>query len=61
MSDLVLDLLQDLHAAGHTILLVTHSPAIGRMADRRIELAHGRLAQIIFNVDENHKAVQEHS
>ena len=47
---IVLDLLQDMHAAGHTILLVTHSPAIGRMADRRIELAHGHLAQIVANV-----------
>jgi putative ABC transport system ATP-binding protein len=47
---LVLDLLKDLHDAGHTILLVTHSPAIGRMAHRRIELAHGRLAQIVLNV-----------
>jgi putative ABC transport system ATP-binding protein len=46
----VLDLLQDLHANGHTILVVTHSPVIGRMADRRIELAHGRLAQIVANV-----------
>jgi putative ABC transport system ATP-binding protein len=46
----VLALLQDLHASGHTILVVTHSPAIGRMADRRIELAHGRLAQIVANV-----------
>jgi len=46
---IVLDLLQQLHAAGHTILLVTHSAAIGRMADRRIELAHGRLAQIVAN------------
>jgi putative ABC transport system ATP-binding protein len=46
----VLALLQDLHASGHTILVVTHSPAIGRMADRRIELAHGRLSQIVANV-----------
>jgi putative ABC transport system ATP-binding protein len=46
----VLALLQDLHAGGHTILVVTHSPAIGRMADRRIELAHGRLTQIVANV-----------
>jgi putative ABC transport system ATP-binding protein len=45
----VLALLQDLHASGHTILVVTHSPAIGRMADRRIELAHGRLMQIVAN------------
>src|SRR4029078_7217212 len=43
---IVLDLLCELHETGHTILLVTHSGEIGRMADRRIELAHGRLAQI---------------
>jgi putative ABC transport system ATP-binding protein len=46
---IVLDLLCELHEAGHTILLVTHSAEIGRMADRRIELAHGRLAQIAAN------------
>jgi putative ABC transport system ATP-binding protein len=46
---IVLDLLSELHDAGHTILLVTHSAEIGRMADRRIELAHGRLAQIAAN------------
>ena len=48
-EQIVLDLLCELHGAGHTILLVTHSPDIGRMADRRIELAHGRLAQIAAN------------
>ena len=42
----VINLFRDLHAEGHTILIVTHNPAIGRLADRRIELAHGRLAQI---------------
>src|SRR5712692_5306083 len=34
------------HSAGHTIVMVTHAPAIARLADRRIELAHGRLEQI---------------
>ena len=43
----VLKLLQELHEAGHTILVVTHSHAIGNLADRRIELEHGRLARII--------------
>jgi len=47
---IVLELLQELHRAGHTILLVTHSQQIGRMADRRIELAHGHLMQIVANV-----------
>jgi putative ABC transport system ATP-binding protein len=46
---IVLDLLRELHNSGHTILLVTHSQAIGRMVDRRIELAHGHLAQIVQN------------
>src|ERR1700733_9444992 len=43
----VLKLLHELHHAGHTILVVTHSQAIGNLADRRIELEHGRLARII--------------
>jgi len=45
-EQIVVHLLRELHAAGHTILLVTHDPSIGRLADRRIELAHGRLVQI---------------
>ncbi len=45
-EQLVINLFQELHAEGHTILIVTHNPAIGRLADRRIELAHGRLARI---------------
>jgi putative ABC transport system ATP-binding protein len=48
-EQIVLELLRGLHRAGHTILLVTHSPEIGRMADRRIELAHGRLMHIVAN------------
>ena len=49
-EQVVLDLLRELHRSGHTILLVTHSPEIGRMADRRIELAHGRLMHIVANL-----------
>jgi putative ABC transport system ATP-binding protein len=45
-EQIVLNLLRELHQEGHTILMVTHAPSIGRLADRRIELAHGRLAQI---------------
>ncbi len=45
-QQIVVNLLRELHAEGHTILLVTHDAAIGRLADRRIELAHGRLEQI---------------
>ena len=49
-EETVLGLLRQLHASGDTILLVTHSPVIGQMADRRIELAHGRLVQIVAKV-----------
>ena len=45
-EQIILNIFRELHAAGHTILIVTHDPTIGRLADRRIELAHGRLAQI---------------
>jgi len=45
-QQIVVSLLRELHSEGHTILLVTHDPAIGRLADRRIDLAHGRLQQI---------------
>jgi putative ABC transport system ATP-binding protein len=40
---IVLQVFRELHEAGHTILMVTHDPDIARRADRRIELAHGRL------------------
>jgi putative ABC transport system ATP-binding protein len=45
-ESVVLQLLKELHGAGHTILVVTHSQAIGNLADRRLELEHGRLARI---------------
>jgi putative ABC transport system ATP-binding protein len=42
-EEIVLKIFRELHDAGHTILMVTHDPDIARQADRRIELAHGRL------------------
>ncbi len=42
-EEIVLKIFRELHEAGHTILMVTHDPDIARQADRRIELAHGRL------------------
>jgi putative ABC transport system ATP-binding protein len=44
-QETVIQLLREMHNEGHTILMVTHDPALGCLADRRIELAHGRLAQ----------------
>jgi putative ABC transport system ATP-binding protein len=38
---LVLGLLTKLHNEGHTIVMVTHAPEIGRLGNRRFELRHG--------------------
>lgn len=43
---LVMNLMTGLHREGHTIVIVTHDPEIGRMAERRIELHHGRLTEL---------------
>jgi len=37
----VLALFQDLHAAGNTVVLVTHDPAIAALAQRRVEIHDG--------------------
>jgi putative ABC transport system ATP-binding protein len=51
---MVLGLFTELHRAGHTIVMVTHDVEVGRRAERRIELHHGRLAE--FSV---HPAVEK--
>jgi putative ABC transport system ATP-binding protein len=43
---IVMGLVADLHREGHTIVMVTHDPEIGRMAERRVELHHGRLTEV---------------
>lgn len=43
-QEIVTGLLRSLHQLGHTILMVTHDPEMARMADRIIDLQHGRLA-----------------
>jgi putative ABC transport system ATP-binding protein len=45
-EETVIRLFQELHEEGHTILMVTHDPSISRLADRKIDLAHGRLVSI---------------
>jgi len=42
----VLQLFEELHAEGHTLVTVTHALRVGLLADRRIELAHGRLTDL---------------
>ena len=45
-EDRVLGLLEELHAEGHTLVTVTHAAKVGNLADRRIELHHGRIADL---------------
>jgi len=40
----VLALFQELHAQGHTLLLVTHDASIAALAQRRVEIHDGRVA-----------------
>ena len=40
---IVARLLTDLHAQGHTIVMVTHDPEMASLASRRIALNHGRV------------------
>ena len=40
---IVADLLKGLHAAGHTIVMVTHDPEMAGLAQRKIALSHGRV------------------
>jgi putative ABC transport system ATP-binding protein len=40
---IVAELLQNLHAQGHTILMVTHDPEMAALAQRKIALSHGKV------------------
>lgn len=42
-QEIVVGLLSSLHRLGHTILMVTHDREMAQMADRVIELQHGRM------------------
>ena len=45
-EEIVMRLLRELHEQGRTIVMVTHDPVVARLADRRIELHHGRIASM---------------
>src|SRR6202167_4491314 len=50
-EEIVLRLLRELHTQGRTIVMVTHDPVVARLADRRIELHHGKIsAQVVFSM-----------
>jgi putative ABC transport system ATP-binding protein len=53
-QNIVFRLLSDLHAQGRTIVMVTHDENAGRLADRRINLEHGRIKEtLVFSAEEN--------
>ena len=41
----ILSLLEDLHHAGQTILLITHNPAVAARAERRLALQGGKIVE----------------
>ena len=44
-QEIVLHLLRQFHNQGRTIVMVTHDPAVARLADRKVELHHGRITE----------------
>ena len=51
---IVFKLLSDLHAQGRTIVMVTHDENAGHLADRRLNLDHGRIKEtLVFSAEEN--------
>jgi putative ABC transport system ATP-binding protein len=45
----VLEVLQDLNRAGHTLLVVTHNSAIAGMADRVVRMRSGQVVEVTRN------------
>src|SRR5271166_2720228 len=55
-EEIVLRLLRELHQQGRTIVMVTHDPVVARLADRRVELHHGKIAsQEVFSMADDEK------
>jgi putative ABC transport system ATP-binding protein len=42
-GEVVLKLIKDLHREGHTIILITHNPKIGKLGDKQIVLVDGKI------------------
>src|SRR5258705_10824561 len=53
-EEIVLRLLRELHKQGRTIVMVTHDPVVAHLADRRVELHHGKISaqEVFFMADE---------
>jgi len=42
-GEIVLKLINDLHTEGHTILLITHNPEIGKLGNKQIVIVDGKI------------------
>jgi ABC-type glutathione transport system ATPase component len=53
-EEIILRLLREFHQQGRTIVMVTHDPVVARLADRRVEFHHGKIAsqEVFAMVDE---------
>jgi putative ABC transport system ATP-binding protein len=56
---IVMGLLEELHAEGNTIVMVTHDPLVACSADRHILLEHGRVAREVPLSFEEERAFDE--
>ncbi|MCL5987004.1 MAG: ABC transporter ATP-binding protein [Actinobacteria bacterium] len=52
-EELVMELFRAMHCDGHTIIIVTHDPDIGKLADRQVNLEHGAIRSINRTVSQN--------
>ena len=48
-ENIVLDLFKQLHEEGATLIVVTHDPEVGEVAQRTITLEHGRIKSDLWN------------
>jgi len=42
-GEVVLKLIKNLHEEGHTIILITHNPQIGKLGDKQLNLVDGKI------------------
>jgi len=55
----VIELFQEMHERGQTIVMVTHDLAVGRRAGRQVQLEHGRVAGEFLTAAQDEEAIDE--
>ena len=48
-ENIVLDIFRQLHAEGTTLVVVTHDPEVGEVAQRTVVLEYGKITREIHN------------